>query len=493
MARQAIKVSSPVYTCPICIGGEWKSSRGRTETLLNPATAEPLTQIPYCTGEEVLDAIQTAQVAFASWRQVPPPQRARVLFRYRQLLEEHLEELAALVTLEHGKTLEESRGSVLRGIEAVEFACSIPTLMMGESLENVGTGVDSVSIRQPLGVCVGIPPFNFPAMVPLWMFPLALACGNTFVLKPSDKVPRTGVRLAELLYEAGLPGGVFNVVHGAKEVVDVLLGDPRVKAVSFVGSSAVAKYIYQTAATNGKRVQALGGAKNHLVVMPDSDMKAAVKAIMGAAFGCAGERCLATSVVVAVGEAGTVLVKELVAAADRIKLGSGTHSDTAMGPLITSQHRARVLQYIELGEGEGAVLARDGRTDKPHDGSGGYYVGPTIFDRVRPEMRIAREEIFGPVLAVIPAKDLEEAIAIVNSSPYGNATAIFTRSGRTGREFASRIEAGMVGINVGVPAPMAFFPFAGWKGSFYGDLHAHGKDAIEFYTEKKVVSSRWAS
>ncbi len=493
MAGRPTEVERQIYQCAICIGGEWQFSRGRTETLTNPATGEPSTQIPYCTGEEVQSAIQVAHTAFPSWRQCPTPQRARILFRYRHLLEEHREELAALVTREHGKTLEEARGSVQRGIEAVEFACGIPTLMMGESLENVGTGVDSVLIRQPLGVCLGIPPFNFPAMVPLWMFPLAIACGNTFVFKPSDKVPRTGVRLVELFHEAGLPAGVLNLVHGAKEVVDVLLDDPRVKAVSFVGSSPVAQYIYQTAAAKGKRVQALGGAKNHLVVMPDSDLKAAAKAILASAFGCAGERCLATSVVVAVGEAGAPLVRELVQAADALKVGAGNHPDTAMGPVISAAHRERILQYIEIGEREGAALVRDGRTVKTHDGSAGYYVGPTIFDRVRPEMRIAQEEIFGPVLAVIQAKDLEEAIAIVNASRYGNATAIFTRSGRAGREFASRIEAGMVGINVSVPAPSPYFPFAGWKGSFYGDLHAHGKDAIEFYTEKKVITSRWVS
>jgi malonate-semialdehyde dehydrogenase (acetylating)/methylmalonate-semialdehyde dehydrogenase len=482
-----------IYKCAMCIGGEWRASRGRTEALANPATGQPITKIPYCTEEEVQEAIRAAHEAFPSWQQVPTPQRARILFRYRHLLEEQREELAALVTREHGKTLEEARGSVQRGIEAVEFACGIPTLMMGETLENVGTGVDSVSLRQPLGVCVGIPPFNFPAMVPLWMFPLAIACGNTFVFKPSDKVPRTGVRLVELFYEAGLPAGVLNLVHGAKEVVDVLLGDPRVKAVSFVGSSAVAKYIYQTAAANGKRVQALGGAKNHLVVMPDSDLKAAAKAILASAFGCAGERCLATSVVVAVGEARAPLMHELVQAADRVKVGAGNHPETDMGPVISASHRERILQYIEVGEREGAALVRDGRAVKTHDGSAGYYVGPTIFDRVRPEMRIAQEEIFGPVLSVIQAKDLEEAITIVNGSPFGNATAIFTRSGWAGREFASRIEAGMVGINVGVPAPSPYFPFAGWKGSFYGDLHAHGKDAIKFYTETKVVTSRWGS
>lgn len=491
MASRTAEVGTQLYTCPLCIGGEWKPSRGRAEILANPATGEPITRLPYSTREEVEEAIGAAQDAFTSWRQCSVPQRVQVLFRYRQLLEGHLEELTELVTLEHGKTLEEARGSVRRGIEVVEFACGIPTLMMGESLQNVGAGVDSVLIRQPLGVCAGIPPFNFPAMVPLWMFPLAIACGNTFILKPSDKVPRTGVRLVELFYEAGLPRGVLNLVHGSKEVVDALLSDPRVKAVSFVGSSVVAKYIYQTAASNGKRVQAMGGAKNHLVVMPDSDLKAASKAILGAAFGCAGERCLAASVVVAVGQAADPLLGELVSLADAIKVGSGNRPETQMGPVISASHRERVLHYIELGKGEGAVLARDGRAAKPHDGSTGFYIGPTIFDHVRPEMRIAREEVFGPVLSVVRARDLNEAIEFVNSSEYGNSAAIFTQSGRAGREFASRVDAGMVGVNVGVPAPSAFFPFAGWKGSFYGDAHAHGKDAIEFYTEKKVITSRW--
>lgn len=491
MQSSAAGISPKLYTCPLCIGGDWQPSRGRTEILKNPASGEPISAIPYCTPDEVLSAIAVADRAFATWREVPAVNRARILFRYRQILEEHLEELAALVTLENGKILEEARGSVRRGIEVVEFACGIPTLLMGETLENIASGIDSWTLRQPLGVCVGIPPFNFPAMVPLWMFPIALACGNSFVLKPSEKVPRTGVRLVELLYEAGLPRGVMSVVHGAKEVVDVLLQDPRVRTVSFVGSSPVAKYVYQTASANGKRVQALGGAKNFAVVMPDCDLTGAVKGLMGSAFGTAGERCLATSVVVAVGEAGDPLVSELKKAADALKVGSGTHRETDVGPVISRAHRERILNYIELGEKEGALLVRDGRGVKPHDGSTGYYVGPTIFDYARPGMQIAREEIFGPVLAVIRVKDLDEALATVNQSAYGNATAIYTQSGAAAREFVSRVEAGMVGVNVGVPAPMAFLPFAGWKGSFYGDLHAHGKDAVRFYTETKVVTSRW--
>jgi len=491
MTVHAREVGTELYTCPIYIGTSWTTSRGRTVVLENPASGAATTIIPYCTVEEVEAAIETADRAFASWRDTPVGTRTRVLFCYRKLLEEHLEEMARLVTLENGKTLEDARGSVRRGIEAVEFACGIPSLMKGETLENIAAGIDTCTLRQPLGVCAGIPPFNFPAMVPLWMFPLALACGNTFVLKPSDKVPRTGTRMVELLYEAGLPAGVVTVVHGGKEAVDVLLRDPRVKAVSFVGSSPVAKYVYETASANGKRVQALGGAKNHAVVMPDCDLKATVKALIGAAFGTAGERCLATSVVVAVGEAAEPLVRALREAADQMKVGAGTEKETDMGPVISRAHRERILQYIALGEKEGAQLVRDGRQLKTHDSSTGYYVGPTIFDRVQPAMRIAQEEIFGPVLSIIRADTLAEALGVVNQSAYGNATAVYTRSGATAREFATRVQAGMVGINVGVPAPPAFLPFAGWKGSFYGDLHAHGKDAIRFYTETKVITSRW--
>jgi len=493
MQTHPAELNNQVHTCRICIGGEWKASQGKAEILHNPSTGEPITEVPYCTAEEVTAAVEVAHAAFPTWRAVPVPQRVRVLFRYRELLEQHFEELAAQVTEEHGKTLEEARGSVRRGIEAVEFACGIPTLLMGEAVESVGGGVDSVTLRQPLGVCVGIPPFNFPAMVPLWMFPLAIACGNTFVLKPSEKVPRTGTRMVELFHEAGLPPGVLNLVHGAKDTVDVLLRDPRVKAVSFVGSSGVAKYVYETAAANGKRVQALGGAKNHLVVMSDSDMKAAANAIIGSAFGCAGERCLATSVVLAVGDAADRLLPELTAAADAVRVGAGSNPRSDMGPVISAAHRERVLQYIELGVKEGAQVVRDGRGVQPHDASKGFYVGPTIFDRVTSEMRIAREEIFGPVLSIIRATDLREALDVIGRSLYGNATAIFTSSGAAAREFATAVPAGMVGINVGVPAPAPFFPFAGWRGSFYGDLHAHGKDAVQFYTETKVIISRWGN
>jgi len=480
-----------IYDCPICIGGEWRRSAGRRETLLNPATAEPVTSVPYCTPEEVQAAVDAAQAAFGTWRQVPVVERVQVFFRYRELLLRHSEEIARLTTLEHGKTLDESRASLGRGIEAVEFATSVPTLLMGDTVGDISRGVDTVTVRQPLGVCVGIPPFNFPAMVPMWMYPLAIACGNTFVMKPSERVPRTVVRLIELLYEAGLPKGVCNVVHGTKDVVDALLDDSRVKAVSFVGSSPVARSIYETAGRQGKRVQAMGGAKNHLVIMPGCDLSAAVKAIIGAAYGCTGQRCLATSVVVAVGSVADPLIEELKKAAGQIPVGAGDNPQTGMGPVVNAAAKQRIEKFIQVGEQEGARLVADGRSVHAHDGTQGYYVGPTIFDHVRPEMRIAREEIFGPVLAVIRAKDLDDAVGVVNGSEFGNATSIFTGSGAEGREFAARAQTGMVGINVGVPAPSAFFPFAGWKGSFFGDLHALGRDAVRFYTETKVVTSRW--
>ena len=415
--------------------------------------------------------------------------RCRVLFHFHQLMEKHADELIALVTEENGKVREEARGSFQRGLECVEFACGVSSLMMGETVEHVGTDVDGWSTRHPLGVCVGITPFNFPLMVPLWMFPVAITCGNTFVLKPSERVPRSSVRLLELIYEAGLPAGVMNLVHGTKPVVDQLLTDPRVKAVSFVGSSGVARYIYATAAANGKRAQALGGAKNHSVVMPDADMKHSATTIMSSSFGCAGERCVATSVVVAVGEAADPLLAALKKAADEMKVGDGADRSSVMGPIINSEAKKRILNYIDVGEQEGAKLARDGRKDPCCDN--GYFVGPTIFDNVKPSMRIAREEIFGPVLSVVRARDLQEAVDVVNASEYGNASSIFTKSGHTAREFSAKVQTGMVGINVGVPAPVAIFPFTGWKGSFFGDLHALGKDGVKFYTETRVVTCRW--
>ncbi len=482
-------ISADLKKIPLIIGGNKQESKGRTAVQTNPATGEAVALIPYCTNEEISAAVEAAHKAFPAWSQTPVLQRARVMFKYRQLLEQHADELIHLCTEEHGKTLEESKGSWQRGIESVEFAAGVPSFMMGETMERVAAGVDSAMTRQPLGVCVGITPFNFPLMVPLWMFPLAIACGNTFVLKPSDRVPRSAVRAAELLYEAGLPAGVMNVVHGAKDAVDALLADPRVKAVSFVGSSPVAKYIYQTATANGKRVQCLAGAKNHSVVMPDCEMKSTVESIMSSSFGCAGERCVATSVVVAVGEVGDRLVSELVKAGDATKIGPGDQPGCGMGPVITPEHRERVLNYIDVGQKEGAKLVRDGRKDTCD--AEGYYLGITIFDSVKPEMRIAREEIFGPVLSVIRARDLKHAMEIVNASEHGNASSIYTRSGAAAQQFAATTQTGMVGINLGVPAPVAVFPFSGWKNSFFGDLHALGKDGVRFYTETKVVTSRW--
>ena len=476
--------------CPLYIDGKPVISRGAKDIQYNPATGEAVAEIPRTTPEEISAAVESALKAFPAWSKTPVLQRCRILFQYRQLLEANAQELIALITEENGKTLAEAKGSFERGIECIEFACGAPTLMMGDTVEHVGTGVDAWSIRTPIGVCVGITPFNFPFMVPLWMFPMAIACGNTFVLKPSDKVPRSAVRLVELAQEAGLPAGVLNLVHGAKDAVDCLLSDRRVKAVSFVGSSAVARYIYQTAANNGKRVQALGGAKNHSVVLPDADMKSTVAAVMGSSFGCAGERCLATSVVVAVGEAGDPLVKELVNAADKLNVGAGCEVKTAMGPVITAEAKKRILSYVDLAEKEGAVLARDGRSDPVARGKG-YFVGPTILDKVNPNSRVAQEEIFGPVLSVIRVKDLKEALDVIGKSEYGNAASVFTRSGSAAREFTQNVGAGMIGVNVGVPAPVAFFPFTGWKNSFFGDLHILGKDSVHFYTEQRVVTSRW--
>lgn len=477
-------------SCPLYIDGRPVISSGPKDVQYNPATGEAVAEIPRTTPEEIAAAVAAAAKAFPSWSRTPVIQRCKVLFKYRELLEANASELIGLITEENGKTIDEARGSFQRGVENVEFACGAPTLMMGDTVDQVGTGVDGWSTRNPVGVCVGITPFNFPMMVPLWMFPVAIACGNTFVLKPSDKVPRTSVRLVELLHEAGLPAGVLNLVHGAKSAVDQLLTDPRVRAVSFVGSSPVARYIYQTAANNGKRVQALGGAKNHSVVMPDAEMKSTVAAVIGSGFGCAGERCLATSVVVAVGEAADPFVNQLVRAADNLIVGAGCETKTQMGPVISDEARKRILSYIDLGEKEGAKLVRDGRKDAIARGQG-YFVGPTIFDRVDPESRIAKEEIFGPVVAVIRVNTLKEALEVIAKSEYGNAASVFTRSGSAAREFAQNVGAGMVGINVGVPAPVAFFSFSGWKNSFFGDLHSLGKDSVHFYTEQRVVTCRW--
>jgi malonate-semialdehyde dehydrogenase (acetylating) / methylmalonate-semialdehyde dehydrogenase len=480
-------------TCPLFIAGEWRAADApATEPVYNPSDGSVIARVPLSGADEVARAVAAAEAGLPEWAETPAVERARVMFRYQRLLEEHAEELARLVTREHGKTLAEARGSVQRGIEVVEYACGIPALLMGETLENVSPGIDGDTIRQPVGVCAGITPFNFPAMVPLWMFPIALACGNTFVLKPSEKVPLTAVRLVELLAEAGLPAGVLNLVHGGREAVDALLTHPGVRAVSFVGSTPVARHVYQTATAHGKRVQAAGGAKNTMVVLPDADADAAVASMMSSAFGCAGERCMAGSIAVGVGAAAEAVLPRLKAAADRLRVGP-TDRDPAveMGPVVTPAHRERIVGYIDAGLAAGAELTRDGRGLQVPAAPGGFYLGPTLFDRTDPGMSIVREEIFGPVLAVMRVDDLDTAIARINAGGYGNAAVLFTDSGRAARDFRHRVSCGMVGINVGVPAPMAFFPFSGWNGSFFGDLHVQGREGIAFYTRQKVTLSRW--
>jgi len=470
-------------TVPVWIKGRALSPSGRYGEVYNPATGQVTRRVPFCSEEIVDQAVRAAAAALPEWREWPALRRARVLQRFLALLQENQKQLAALVTAEHGKTLPDAMGSVQRGMEVVEFACGVPHLLKGEHSENVGTGVDCHSVRQPVGVCAGITPFNFPVMVPLWMFPVALACGNTFVLKPSEKDPSASIRMAELLKEAGLPDCVFNVVHGDKTAVEALLLHEKVSAVSFVGSTPIAKYIYETAAKAGKRVQALGGAKNHAVVLPDADLEFAADALIGAAYGSAGERCMAISAVVAVGAAGDPLVRLLEKKAKAIKLG------VDMGPLVTGQHLSKVKSFIDKGVAEGAKLVVDGRKqDCPKEG---FYLGTSLFDHVTPGMEIYKHEIFGPVLVVLRAQTLEQAIGLVNENPYANGTAIFTESGGAARRFAAEIQVGMVGINVPIPVPVAFFSFGGWKNSLFGDLHVHGVESVKFYTRTKVVTSRW--
>ena len=474
------------------IGGEpYEGASGRFGDVYDPATGEVTGRVPLASVSEVEHAIATARAAFPGWAATPPLQRARVLFRYKQLIDAHTDELAALITAEHGKVLSDARGSVVRGMEVVEFACGIPHLLKGEYTESVGRGIDSFSMRQPLGVCAGIAPFNFPAMVPMWMVPLAIGAGNTFVLKPSERDPSVVNRMAELLMEAGLPPGVLNVVHGDKVAVDVLLDDARIAAVSFVGSTPVAEHVYSTASKNGKRVQALGGAKNHLVVMPDADMDRVVDALIGSAYGSAGERCMAISVAVAVGDIADPLIERLAARARELRVAPGTTEGAEMGPLVTAEHRDRVRGYVDLGVQEGATLVVDGRGLRIEGHEGGFFFGPCLFDHVTTDMRIYLEEIFGPVLCVVRADSLDEALGIVNSHEYGNGTAIFTSSGGAAREFSSRVTAGMVGVNVPIPVPMAFHSFGGWKRSLLGVNHVHGPDGVRFYTALKTVTSRW--
>ena len=465
----------------------------RKGQVFNPATGEQESEVILAAKSDLDKTVEIAKKAFETWSLKPALQRARIMFKFKELIEKNFDELTKLIVSEHGKVYEDAKGSLIRGLEVVEFACGIPHVLKGEFSENVGTNVDSYSMRQPLGVAAGITPFNFPAMVPMWMFPLAIACGNTFILKPSEKDPSCPMRLAELLHEAGLPAGVFNVVNGDKEVVDAILSNNDIKAVSFVGSTPIAKYIYENAAKNEKRVQALGGAKNHLVVMPDCDLEGAVNGLMGAAYGSAGERCMAQSVAVAVGDIGDELVSRLAKKAEALKIGPGMDKSSEMGPLVTKQHLEKVKGYVDLGVEEGAKLILDGRDLKLQGYENGFYIGGCLFDHVTTDMRIYKEEIFGPVLSVVRVKTFEEATKMINEHEYGNGVSIYTRDGDAGRTFASKIQVGMVGINVPIPVPMAFHSFGGWKRSLFGDSGMHGMEGIKFYTKLKTITSRWPS
>jgi malonate-semialdehyde dehydrogenase (acetylating)/methylmalonate-semialdehyde dehydrogenase len=465
---------------------------GRTQAVFNPATGEQSGIVPLASAGELNQAVEVARAAFPAWAMTTPLRRARILQKFLRLVEEHTPRLAEAITAEHGKVYSDSLGEVMRGLEVVEFATAAPQLLKGEVTENVGTRVDSHSLRQPLGVVAGITPFNFPVMVPMWMFPVALACGNCFVLKVSEKVPSASLILAELLREAGVPDGVFQVVHGDKEAVDAILHHPGIAAISFVGSTPVAKYIYTTATANGKRCQALGGAKNHMVVMPDADLDQAVDALMGAAYGAAGERCMAISVAVPIGDnVADALIERLVPKIQALKIGPGSDREAEMGPLISSAHLAKVKGYIDQGVKEGAELVVDGRDFRMQGYENGFFLGGSLFDRVTKDMTIWKEEIFGPVLSIARAKDYADAAALIASHEFANGTAIFTRDGDAAREFAHQVEVGMVGINVPIPVPMAFHSFGGWKQSLFGDHHMHGPEGVRFYTRLKTITTRW--
>ena len=474
------------------IDGKLKiGNSGRYGNVFDPSTGAIQAKVALASANEVNEAVKNSNEAFKTWSNTPPLKRARVMFKFRELLENNMKDLAKIVTSEHGKILSDAEGSITRGMEVVEFAAGIPHLLKGEFTEQVGNGIDSWSTRQPLGVCAGITPFNFPAMVPMWMFPVAIACGNTFVLKPSERDPSFGIKMAELLKEAGLPDGVFNVLNGDKEAVDALIHHNDVIAVSFVGSTPVAEYIYKTGTANNKRVQALGGAKNHMVVMPDANMDQATDALMGAAYGSAGERCMAVSVAVAVGTAGDKLIEKLSTRVRALKIGPGTDPDSEMGPLITDAHKDKVENYISKGVEEGAKLIVDGRGLNLQGYENGFYTGGTLFDNVTSEMSIYREEIFGPVLSVVRTENYAEAAKLVNEHEFGNGAAIFTQDGDVAREFSNRIKIGMVGVNVPIPVPLAFHSFGGWKRSMFGDHHMHGMEGVRFYTRYKVVTSKW--
>ena len=476
------------------INGVDVADDNRPEPVFNPATGELTKHVAMASRATVEDAIAAAEAAFPAWRDTPPAKRARIFFRFKQLLEEHADEIAAAITSEHGKVHDDALGEFGRGLEVVDYACGIPELLKGEYSRNVGPGIDSWSDFQPLGVVAGITPFNFPAMVPMWMYPMAIACGNTFVLKPSEKDPTAPLIIARLFQEAGLPDGVFNIVNGDKEAVDTLLHDSRVQAISFVGSTPIAEYIYSTGTANGKRVQALGGAKNHAIIMPDADVDNAVSALMGAAFGSCGERCMAISVAVCVGdETADEVVGKLRAEIDGLRVGPGTDTSNHMGPLVTKAHFEKVRGYVDLGVEEGADLVCDGR-DLVVDGhENGYFLGPCLFDNVSAGMRIYQEEIFGPVLCVVRAESEEHAMQLIDDHEYGNGTCIFTRDGEAARYFADKIKVGMIGINVPLPVPVAYHSFGGWKRSLFGDLYAYGPDSVRFYTRRKTITQRWPS
>jgi len=475
-------------------GKPWTGEAATRGDIYNPATGQVSGTVDYAAKAEVDAAVAAAAAALPGWRETSLVRRAAVMFAFRELVVAHRDELAARITAEHGKVLSDAAGEVARGLEVVDFACGIPHLVKGGFSENVSTGVDAYSIRQPLGVVAGITPFNFPAMVPMWMFPIALACGNTFVLKPSEKDPSASLLLAELLAEAGLPDGAFNVVHGAKEAVDALLAHPDVRAVSFVGSTPIARYIYETGTAHGKRVQALGGAKNHMVVLPDADLDLAADAAVNAGFGSAGERCMAISALVAVEPIADELVSKIRERMARLVVGPGDSEASEMGPLVTAQHRDKVEGYLDAGVAEGATLAVDGRHHPIGGGeeaAGGFWLGPTLLDNVTPQMRCYTDEIFGPVLSVVRASSYADALGVVNANPYGNGTAIFTNDGGAARRFTHEVEVGMVGVNVPIPVPMAFYSFGGWKSSLFGDTHVYGMDGVHFYTRAKAVTSRW--
>jgi malonate-semialdehyde dehydrogenase (acetylating) / methylmalonate-semialdehyde dehydrogenase len=482
----------PLSRIPILCNGKWeKSTSPRFGEVFNPSRGKAIAEVPFCSADEVDRVVRAAAAALEGWAAIPVVERVRVLFKAREICLARYEEIARSITREHGKTIVEARASLQRGIEVFEFACGMPSMIMGSTLANIAKNVDSETVRHPVGVCVGITPFNFPVLVPMWMFPIALACGNTFVLKPSERVPLSANILGEIMVEAGTPPGVFSIVHGDKECVDALLIHPLVKAISFVGSTSVAKYIYETGTRNGKRVQAAGGAKNHLIVMPDADLKQAALAVQASAFGCAGERCMAGSVAVPVGDIAEGLVRELAELGGAMNTGPTDEGESPdMGPLITRGHRDRVAGYLGIAEGEGATVALDGRKIAAARGEG-FFVGPSIVDFVRPEMRLARDEVFGPVLSVLRVKSVEEAIEVARGCPYGNGASIFTNSGWAARKFKMQFNAGMIGINIGVPAPMAWFPFTGWNQSFFGDLHIQGMESVYFYTQQKTTMTRW--